>query len=382
MFALTADQIFTGREVVEGYVLVENETVVDLTPTLPPEITGVREFKGATLLPGLIDAHTHVSVIPSHGRQLEQMKRAAELQLVAARSNLLSDLISGVTLMRVLGQEFGVDFQAREEVASGSTPGPDLLCAGIQLARPQGHGHVVTSVSSRDDMEAVIESNRNRGAEWVKVFATGGVSSVETGSDQSYFSPGELKWIVDFAHSLGMKVAAHALGGEGAHQAIEAGIDTIEHGIFLTDQSIRLALEKGTAIVGTFSIIFHPAGIQRGDAGVKAIQEKLEAAKKRSEATWRKIIAAGGRIALGTDSMHGCLAFDVARLVEWGASEKRALRAVTSEAAEICGVGDRCGFLRAGYQADVIAVRGNPLADIDCLRGPLMVMKKGRFVHA
>jgi imidazolonepropionase-like amidohydrolase len=145
---------------------------------------------------------------------------------------------------------------------------------------------------------------------------------------------------------------------------------------------IDAAARRGLAIVGTFSIQDHPAGIQAGEAATPAILDKLREVRARVAATWHRILGTDGlRVAVGTDSMHGCLAFDIARLVDFGASTARALRAATIDGAAVCGLEDR-GALKAGLRADLLAVRGNPIEDIHAVASPAFVMKAGRTIVA
>ena len=382
--ALLADRLFAGDgdAVRPGCVVVENGVIRSVGDAAPPAGSRVIALKDATLLPGLIDAHTHVSIMPSLGNQIEQFKLPADVQLASARSNVLADLLSGVTTLRIMGQEFDVDFRLRDEIEQGRTIGPRLLCAGVQLAKPDSHGHAITSVETLDDIEALAERNIARGAALLKIFVTGGVASAGTWLTQSPFSHEEVARAAAVAHRHGVKLAAHAHGGAGARVAVEAGLDTLEHGSLLDDELIELVARRGVAIVGTFSVLFHPSGIMAGDAAVPAVIEKARQVGELVERTWRKILQTDIPIAVGSDSMHGCLAFDVMQLVRFGATPARALRAATAGGAEVCGIGGSTGALRPGLRADILAVRGNPLEDIRAIASPLLVMKAGRVVHA
>jgi imidazolonepropionase-like amidohydrolase len=379
--ALVPDRIFTALSdtVEQGVVIVEDGRIAGVERHPPPGEPVLR-LPGTTLLPGLIDAHTHVSILPSRGNQIDQLKRPVEEQLAAARSNVLADLMSGATTLRVMGQELDVDFRLRDEIEQGATLGPDLACAGVQLAKPGGHGHAITAVTGEPDIVSVVEANVAKGARLIKIFVTGGVSSVATSAGDCPFAEREIRCAADAAHRHGVKLAAHAHGGEGARRAIVNGVDTIEHGVLLDDRLVDEAARRGVAIVGTFSIQDHPAGIEAGDADRPEIVGKLREVRECVARTWRYILESGIRIALGTDSMHGRLAFDIARLVEFGATPARALRAATSDAAAVCGFNDR-GAIAPGLRADLVAVAGNPLQDIRMMACPVFVMKGGVVVH-
>jgi len=281
--------------------------------------------------------------------------------------------------MRVMGQELDVDFLLKAEIDGGRTPGPALVCAGVQIAKEGQHGHAITGVRTRADIERVARRNVEKGAGVIKIFATGGVSTSGTPQDSCPFTVDEIRGAADVAHSHGLKLAAHAHGGEGARRAIEGGVDTIEHGAAMDDDLIARVRERDRAVVATFSILFHPDGIERGDAANPEIMQKVHGARETTARSWRRIISSGLRVAVGTDSMHGCLAYDVARLVDFGATPTQALRAATRGGAQVCGLLDR-GVVEPGRRADLIAVQGNPLEDITAIGRPLLVMKSGKVV--
>jgi imidazolonepropionase-like amidohydrolase len=380
--ALAADRVFTARsDAAEfGVVVIDGGRIVGVESAAPRGVPLI-ELRGATLLPGLIDAHTHLSIMPSRGNQIEQMKQPVAEQLATARGNVFTDLLSGVTTLRVMGQEMDVDFLLRDEIARGATMGPELVCAGVQLAKPGGHGHALTAVTSETEIVQLIDRNVAKGAGLIKIFTTGGVSSVATSSGDCPFTPREIRCAADAAHRHGLKLASHAHGGFGARLALENGVDTIEHAVLFDDELIEEAARRQVSIVGTFSILDHPAGIEAGDAGRPEIVGKVHESRARVATAWRGILSAGIPIAVGTDSMHGCLAFDIARLVGLGATPARALRAATIDGARLCGLEDR-GAIAPGMRAELLAVLGDPLTDIRALAAPVMVMKAGVVVHA
>jgi imidazolonepropionase-like amidohydrolase len=380
---LLPDRVFTARSdaAEEGLVVtVADGFISRVDRGEPPEGATILRLPGTTLLPGLIDAHTHVSIVPSRGNQIEQMKLPVVEQLATARVNVQADLLSGVTTLRVMGQELDVDFLLRDEILAGRTLGPDLICAGVQIAKTGGHGHALTAVASEDDIVRLVDANAAKGAGLIKIFTTGGVSSVASSQGDCPFTPREVRCAADAAHRHGLKLASHAHGGTGARLAMEHGVDTIEHGVLFDEALIALARERRVTVVGTFSILDHPAGIGAGDATRPEIVGKLRESRGRVTAAWNGILAAGLPIAVGTDSMHGCMAFDITRLVELGASTARALRAATIDGARVCGLTDR-GSIAPGQRADLVAVLGNPLEDIRAVSAPVFVMKAGRVVH-
>ncbi len=380
--AFHPDRIFTAEsdELSEGYVVVEDGRIQAIRSDPPGDVSQCVRLPGATMLPGLINAHSHVSIIPSRGDQIGQLRLPIDEQLAASRSNMLCELLSGATTLRVMGQELGVDFALREEIQSGAIPGPDLLCAGRPIAKSGHHGHALTSVSSAAEIEELALDNIRQGARLLKVFATGGVSSSGTLESDCPFSLDELRLVCRIAHENGLPVAAHALVGEGVGRAIEAGVDTIEHASLVDQSLIDSLAARRSSVVGTFSIVFHPAGLESESQANPEVGAKLERVRPRIGECWRKIVDSGLPIALGTDSVHGAMAFEIARLVEFGASEAQALQSATRIGAEVCRLKDR-GTIQPGLRADLIAVLGNPLEDIRSVANPILVVQEGRTVH-
>ncbi|HEY0876439.1 MAG TPA: amidohydrolase family protein [Vicinamibacterales bacterium] len=371
-----AARLFTGDQVMAPGTVVLNGPVIEwVGGGVPPMPVRLEDLGDATLLPGLIDAHSHVSIDPAAGDQIGQLRRSADARLASARLRLPIDLASGVTTMRVMGEEDGVDLQIAQEIASGALAGPDLICAGVQIAREGHHGHALTGVSGEAGITLLARGNVSRGARALKIFATGGISSSGT-ADAAPFTAAEIACAAAVAREHGVPLAAHAHGGAGLRHAIEGGVDTIEHAAALDDASLDRILARGLMVVGTFSILYHPDGIARGDAANPEIVTKLRAARETMERSWRAIVASGARIAVGTDSMHGRLAFDIARLVDFGATPQTALTAATIGGAEACGLTDR-GRLAPGLRADVVAVHGDPFTDISCLVEPRLVIANG-----
>jgi imidazolonepropionase-like amidohydrolase len=380
---LAPDRVFTALddEARPSYVVVRDDCIEAVTETRP-RFDNARfvALPGTTLVPGLIDAHTHLSILPSRGNQIAQLCLPADVQLGVARANVMSDLLAGVTTLRVMGQELDVDFTLADEIRTGATLGPDLVSAGVPLAKRGAHGYAITSVENEEQIQRLIERNIARGAGVVKIFVSGGVATAGVAHDECPFTDAEIRAAAAITHRHGMKLAAHAHGGEGAWRAIANGVDTIEHAALFDDTLVEALVANNLMAVATFSILEHPAGIECGDAGSPAVLRKVQEAKERVQLAWRAIIRAGARLTVGTDSMHGCLAYDIARLVDFGATPAQALRAATRGGAEACGLIDR-GVLEPSRRADLVAVQGNPLEDIRAIGSPMFVMKAGKIVH-
>ncbi|HEY5726437.1 MAG TPA: amidohydrolase family protein, partial [Methylomirabilota bacterium] len=219
--------------------------------------------------------------------------------------------------------------------------------------------------------------NFQHGADHVKLFATGGVSSSNTTLQSSVYSREEIRAAVEEAHRVGKYAAAHAHGGLGLRLSVEEGVSTIEHGVLASDDDIALMKERDVRLVCTFSIFMHPTGIEQGDGRNSAIMDKVLWARRVVAENFPRHLASGIRIAVGTDSMHGLMAFEIATLVRLGVSAHDALIAGTRGGAEACRVDGDLGTLTPGKRADLIAIEGNPLADIEALRRVRLVMKDG-----
>lgn len=385
--AIHARQVIdgTGRDPIsDGIVVVEGDRIVQVgrarTVDLPPSCT-VLECHG-TVLPGLVNAHTHCSIIPSLGDQTGQMRQPELPSAFRAIGNLRKELLSGVTTARIMGEEHYLDIELRRAIEAGLIFGPRLLCCGVHLTSSQGHGRALTTTDGPEAIRQRVRMNIAVGADWIKLFVTGGASSVGAALEAYTYSREEIRAACEEAHRAGRKVAAHAHGGPGVRVSLEEGVDTIEHGALLSATDVALMKTLDRFLIGTFAILYHPEGIERMDRYTPAIWSKVVALREQVAERFRDILASGVRYAVGTDSMHGLLWFEVATLVRFGVRPADALRAATQWAAEACGIDDLVGTLEAGKAADILGVEGDPLVDVEALRRPVLIMKGGvRFDH-
>jgi len=316
------------------------------------------ELGEVTLLPGFIDAHTHLSIRPGEGDQHGQLGRPLVWQALRSVANLDAMVDSGVTTARIMGEQAGLDFIVRDLVASGELRGPQLFVSGMALSAIHGHGRALGVADGLDGVRRAVRENLRDGADHIKFFMTGGVSSSGSSLYAYHYSREEVRAIVEEAHRAGRKVAVHAHGGEGVSICAEEGVDSIEHGSLLTDENVAAMLKHQTALTLTKSIGHHPDGIQRGDAKRPDVMAKLREARSFDEEVFGRLRAAGLAFALGTDSMHGLFGYEIQWLVERGVSVQEALEAATRRGAEVIGLDDR-GTLEAGKRADLVALRGN-----------------------
>ena len=364
----------TGADPVDGGEVVVEEGKIAAGPA--PEGAEVVDLGSAFVMPGLIDAHTHLSVVPGLGDQVAQLRQEPGRQALRVPDNLRRDLDAGTTTLRIMGEEDWLDVYTREAIAAGQLEGPNLVIATRPIAASNGHGRMKTGLDGVDAIRAGARENLFRGADFLKLFATGGVAS-GTGLENSQYSYEEMRAAVEEAERAGTYVAAHAHGGPGLTTAAKAGIRTIEHAAVASDDEVQAMLDAGCWLVGTFSILFHPDGIELGDGASPLIMRNLELARERVSERMEHILGSGLRLALGTDSMHGHMAYEVQTAVRFGVSPIDALLAATARSAQALCIESRTGTLEPGKDADVIALDGNPLEDLTALERVVFVMKGG-----
>ncbi|MHA7631014.1 metal-dependent hydrolase family protein [Corallococcus sp. M7] len=387
-----------GKVVTPGVVVVSEGRVVGVGPKAPvPEGASVVDLGDATLLPGFMDAHTHLTVEPGPDWRkdlVDSFQRTIPEQTLDTLPWARATLMAGFTTVRNLGAEDFIDVGLRNATARGLVVGPRILAATSSLSSTGGHCDYGNSfrkgllahdaspgvADGPDALRARVRENVKYGADVIKVCATGGVMSLNADPDAPQFTQAELDAVVDEAHAHRRKVAAHAHGAEGAKRAIRAGVDSIEHGTLMDDEGVALMKQKGTWYVPTAFAFF---GIKElADQGKLPADTvaKLRAVDRRREHVLRKAISLGVRIAFGTDAgvfAHGRNAAEFALLVEAGLTPAEALRTATVNTAELLGVADKLGTLEPGKLADVIAVPGNPLQDIRVTQKVFFVMKEG-----
>jgi len=380
--AVHGEQVIDGTgaaPIPDGMVLIEDGRIREVGRasrlTLP---TGTEVVEaGGTVMPGLVNAHTHCSIIPGLGDQTGQMRQGPLQSGLRAVGNMRRELLSGVTTARIMGEEHYLDIEMRRAIEAGLIPGPRLLCCGVHLTASHGHGRALTMTDGVDGMRQRVRQNVAMGCDWIKLFITGGVSSVGAALEAYTYTREEIRAACEEAHRAGRRVAAHAHGGPGIRVALEEGVDTIEHGALLSDDDTELLKDLGRFLVGTFAILYHPDGIERTDQHNRAIWEKVVALREQEAERFRKILASGVRYAVGTDSMHGLMWFEMATLVRFGVDPMDAVCAGTAWAAEACAIAGKTGTLERGKTADILAVDGDPLREIEALARPRLVLKGG-----
>jgi imidazolonepropionase-like amidohydrolase len=339
------------------------------------------DFPGATLLPGLVDAHVHL--VASGGPDLAaDVPRTEAERMLAAVVNARRQLEAGVTLVRDLGSPGAEAVLVGRAVEAGTIPGPRVVASGPAITMTGGHipylGRVTDGVEA---MRAAVRANLALGARCIKVVATGGVLTQGVDPREPAYTQAELDALVDEAHRLGLTVAAHAIGERGVAAALRAGVDSVEHGMFLDSETIELFLETGARLSATF---LAPHGILGGPSVPAWIKDRARPAAEAQARSFRAAVEAGVPAVAGTDAgtpdnPHGGVAREVAFMAEAGLDVLLAVKAATGEAAGLLGVADR-GVLRQGAAADVLVAGGDVAADLGALRRPVAVFQDGRRV--
>ncbi len=360
------------------------DTVIDLTDY--------------TILPGLMDMHVHLDgEYSADSRLSEFIMNEADYALDAAKFAQRT-LLAGFTVVRNLGDSYNVTVALREAIEDGDVIGPRIFTAAKSLASTGGHADPTNGwastimgdpgpadgvVNSVEDARKAVRQRYKDGADWIKVTATGGVLSVAKSGRNPQFTMAELEAIVDTAADYGLRVAAHAHGTEGMKRAVLAGVASIEHGTYMTDEVIKLMKERGTWYVPTILAGKWVAEKAEIDGFFpELVRPKAAAIGPLIQDTFHRAYEAGVPIVFGTDtgvSAHGDNAREFGLMVEAGMPAMEAIQAATSVAARFLGIEERYGTLAAGKQADIVAVRGNPLEDIHVLENVAFVMKAGEI---
>lgn len=392
MKVLRAACIFDGsRSVGAGWVLIDRGRVTALEkPNVePPEQAEIADLGDVTLLPGLVDAHVHLGFgacatgaeTVAQFRDDDDARLLLRMRLAARRA-----LDAGVTTVRDLGDRSYLGVALRDWFASGPEAGPEILAAGPPVTVPGGHCHFMGGTASGSEIRDAVRARVDHTADVVKVMATGGNLTPETDPVAMQYTLEDLRAAVDEAHRHDRTVTTHAFGLEGIRAAVEAGVDCIEHCGFWTHDGVHADPEDLERIVVRGTAVSVTAGLSPGSmANAPPLVLKRRGA---TLALMAKLHRLGARIVVGTDGgvadrkPHDVLPHAVAELVEAvGFTPREALASVTALAAEVCGLGDRKGRIAPGYDADLLAVAGDPDADPAALLEVRGVFRAGERVR-
>jgi len=389
-----AGTVFTGADidpvVHDAWVRIADGRIVEVSASEPAASAGgVRiDAPDATLLPGLIDCHVHLTISGSPD-WLSELNESYALTCWKVAKHAQATLRAGFTTVRTLGGRDGLEVALRDAQASGLVPGPRIVATNLVVCMTGGHGYWLgREANGPDDVRKAVREQLKAGADCVKFIATGGVMTpgVNPGSQQLTYD--ELAAGIDEAHKAGRKTAAHAHGADGIKAAVLAGVDSIEHGSFLMDEAIELMKARGTFYSATLSSL---AGFLDAPPGSVAdwAMAKAQACKDALDDSVRRAYTAGVRLVLGTDAgtpfnLHGANARELALMSERGVEPVDALRAATRNSAELLGKLDQIGTIELGKTADLVLCRGDAVADVTRLTDQAniqAVIQAGRIVH-
>ena len=386
--------VMTGELVKDHVVLVTDGRIARISPTRSADLPAgvdVIDLQGHTLLPGLIDMHVHLTSGGGyHG--YESLKLTDERRAILGVVHAETTLMAGFTTVRNVGAGSFGDVALRDAINDGDIPGPRMLVSGPPIGITGGHcsdnnllppEYGITGEGVADGPWAArtaVRRNIKYGADLIKTCSTGGVMSKGTKVGAPQYTVEELTALVDEAHSRGLKVASHAHGAEGIINALIAGADTIEHASFIDDEGIALSIERGAALSMDIYVTEYILG-EGASAGI--LEESLEKERKTGatqRSNFTKAVNAGATIVFGSDAgvyPHGQNAKQFSRMTRFGMTPLQAIQSATITAAEVLGLGYDVGKIKAGFAADLVAVKGNPLENIELLEEPAAVIKGG-----
>lgn len=376
---------------IEGEKIKQIAPAAELTKTAGPNIR-VIDLGDATVLPGLIDCHTHVTSQPEN--YYADIFRKSPID-TATTSHIFArrTLLAGFTTIRNVGADEYTDLALRRAIDSGKVVGPRMLCSAVALGSTGGHAdlngfspylefkQIAPGIANGpQEICQAVRRNVKYGADWIKILASAGVLSEEEAVGAPQYSEEEMKAAVDEAALWGRKVAAHAHGTEAIKMAVRAGVASIEHGSLIDDEGIRLMKEKGTWLVADiYNDDYILAEYTRLGYPQKIIDKERMVGRVQRE-NFRKAFKAGVKCAFGTDAgvyPHGWNAKQFAKMVDWGMTPMQAIQSATVGAADLIGWKTKVGQIAPGYFADLVAVKGDPLKNVTVLEKVDFVMKGG-----
>ena len=387
--AITNVRLVVPHGVIErGTVVFNEEGITYVGDSLPAEyqLEVVIDGTGQTLMPGLIDAHVHITMEPDANPWLRMNDSDALIALRAAR-NAQATLAAGFTTVRDLGAKNYVDFSLRDAIKQGVVKGPHLLAAGKCICMTGGHGWMMgREVDSPDEARKAAREQLKAGADVIKIMATGGVMTpgVEPGAQQ--LTREEMAAAITEAVKAGKKTATHAQGRTGIMEAVLAGIHSVEHGFYLDDELCAEMVRRGVYLVPTLIAPYRI--VENGiEAGIPAwAVDKAKASQEAHLKSFELAIRSGVKVAMGTDAgtpfnLHGGNAFELELMVQSGLTPRQAIDSATVAGADLLGITNTTGDITKGKRADLVLVEGDPLQDISLLQTNIVkVWKEGVLV--
>ena len=388
----------TGKLLKDQFIIIDGDRIRDIVSLrdmedMDDEEVEFIDLSELTVLPGLSDAHVHLTGDANvHG--YKRLTRSTSRAAITGVRNAKRTLEAGFTTVRNVGAPGFADVDLMEAIEDGDVPGPRIIPAGRSIGITGGHcdNNLLPFENRRTAggvadgpwaVRAKVRENKKFGAKVIKFCGTGGVLSKGTKVGAQQFSYEEMKAIVDEAHQLGLKVAVHAHGEEGINTAIKAGVDSVEHSSFISDEGIRAAKANGTYL--SMDVYVSDYILSEGEAAgiLKESLEKERTVGKKQRERFKAAVKAGVKMAYGTDAgvyPHGDNGKQMKYMVKWGLSPLQAIQASTINNAALFGLENDIGKIKDGYFADIIAVKDNPLENIGELEAVRFVMKGGYII--
>src|SRR6184192_4365063 len=408
--ALKAAQLFDGKSnslAQNGVVIVQGDKIVDAGSNLPiPSGAQVIDLGDTTLCPGFMDAHTHLTADFSanyNERRLQELDLNVSEQAIRATVFARATVEAGFTTVRDLGSRFVgshefVDVALRNSINKGTIVGPRMLVATKGIGATGGHFDPTNGfrdflfgreadytdgiANGPDEIRKAVRFEVKNGADVIKAAVSGGVLSLADEVDTPQLTPAEMAALADESHRLRRKVAVHCHGDQAAREAIEAGVDSIEHGSFMKPETLTMMKKKGTYLTPT--LMATEWIMSKLENYPPALQAKAKAAAAARSEMFRNALKLGVKISFGTDAAvfpHGQNAKEFKLMVDLGMTPVDALRSATASDAELLGIGQKVGALEKGKLADIIAMPGDPITDITATERVFFVMKEGKIIR-
>lgn len=364
-----------GRPVAGARVLIGDDGRIAAVggPELSAEGADLVDLSAYTVLPGLIDSHDHLCI--DTGDEHAQALESEQYHVVKGLRNARQMVRSGITTVRDVGEKRYVDVTLREALGRGEFPGPRVISCGEFICRTGGHAwYFGVQVNGPDDVRRGVREQLKHGAQFIKVMISGGIGTLGSDPVSQELSDEEIRVLIAEATRANRKVAAHIHGGPGARVAIEAGLHTLEHGIYLSREDLALMAEKGTFLIVT-------AGFAEMAVTLPGVPEHFREKSKRALESYNQRIQwakeLGVKVAAGGDGVHGRPSMEMRALIRGGFTPQEAIEAYTVRGAEVVGMQADIGTVAAGKFADLVAVEGDPLADITAIDHVRYVMRAG-----
>jgi len=388
--------VVNGTVLTNQIILVDSNKIIDIGSNITiPKDAEIIDLSKSTVLPGLMDCHTHLTFEPGENYYDDLFRKTAVDYAILAPGNAKRTLEAGFTMTRDVGADQLIDISLRNAINNGSVEGPRMLVSTFALGSTGGHVDLngfnpnidwkynkdFTGVADGvDEIRKRVRNNIKWGADWIKFMASGGVLSEEETPGLPQYSFEEMKAICDEAHLWGRKVCAHAHGTEAIKLAIRAGVSSIEHGSLIDAEGIQLMKDKGVYLVADIYNDDYILSEYSKKGYPEKILNKERMVGKLQRENFQKAVTAGVKIAFGTDAgvyPHGWNAKQFHYMVKFGLTPMQAIKSATINAADLLDWKDRTGSITKGKLADIIAVDGNPLDDISILEQVKFVMKDG-----